>query len=81
MLAWLLSNGILALALTCFLLALSRFVRLSPATWHALWVIVLFKLISPLGLGWEVPISFGESEVPAQVAEVGTVEHRHTARA
>ena len=70
MLAWLLSNGILALALTCFLLGLSRFVRLSPATWHALWVIVLFKLISPVGLGWEVPISFGENEVPAKVAEV-----------
>jgi beta-lactamase regulating signal transducer with metallopeptidase domain len=62
MVNWLLSNCLLALALAFLVFGITRLLRPSPATVHALWCVVLLKLLSPLGLWWELPVRLPHSE-------------------
>ena len=55
---WIVSNAILASALALLVSALARFIR-TPALRHALWVLVLIKLITPPL--WKLPIEVHET--------------------
>lgn len=63
---WLLSNCLLAFALALFVIGIVRLFRPSPATAHALWCVVLLKLVSPLGLWWELPVRLPQPEPSAE---------------
>ncbi len=52
MLAWCVENTLTAAVLTVVVLAGSRFWRRRPALEHALWLLVLVKLLAPPGLSW-----------------------------
>jgi beta-lactamase regulating signal transducer with metallopeptidase domain len=54
----LLWNTLVAAALAAVVLVLCRFFQPSPATRHALWLVVVVKLLSPVGLLWSVPLPF-----------------------
>jgi beta-lactamase regulating signal transducer with metallopeptidase domain len=52
MLTWLILHTLTALALALVVLALGRCLRLGPAARHALWLVVLLKLLMPPVLSW-----------------------------
>jgi beta-lactamase regulating signal transducer with metallopeptidase domain len=56
MLWWLAQNTLVAAALAGLVLLLARLGRLSPAARHALWLVVLLKLLSPAWLLWPWPL-------------------------
>ena len=61
---WLVSNAVAAAVLAVVVTVWIRLVRPNPAVRHALWLLVLVKLLSPAGFVWEVPLPFG-FELPA----------------
>src|SRR5262245_5323031 len=58
MLSCLLANTLLAAVAAAFVLAIARWGRPVPATLHALWLVVLLKLLSPFGLVYPLPLGF-----------------------
>ena len=56
MIDWLLTNALAALALAAIAVVLIWTFRPAPAVRHALWLVVLLKLVSPTGLVVEVPL-------------------------
>lgn len=66
MLELLLGNTVAAAVLALVVFLFCRLVRPGPATRHALWFLVVFKLLSPLGLLWKAPLPF---EQPALLNE------------
>jgi beta-lactamase regulating signal transducer with metallopeptidase domain len=60
MIATLLGNTVMAALLAAAVLLIGRLAQLSPATRHALWLIVVVKLLSPLGLLWSAPLPIEE---------------------
>lgn len=54
----LLWNTLVAAALAVIVLAVCHVARPSSATRHALWLVVVIKLLSPVGLLWEAPLPF-----------------------
>ncbi|MBN1422351.1 MAG: hypothetical protein JXP34_26485 [Planctomycetes bacterium] len=72
MMWWLAQNAAGALILAGIAAALGRLARLGPASRHALWVIVLAKLVMPPVIHWPWPISMGVE--PAGGSEVVGVE-------
>jgi beta-lactamase regulating signal transducer with metallopeptidase domain len=52
MFSWLLLHSVSALALAAVVLVLGRGLRLGPAARHALWLVVLLKLLAPPVLHW-----------------------------
>jgi beta-lactamase regulating signal transducer with metallopeptidase domain len=74
-LALLLANAVLAAVLALIVLALCALGRPSPAARHALWLVVLVKLLSPFGLIWSVPLplagSWLRAEPPVAVSDSG----------
>src|SRR6516225_3174846 len=56
MVAMLLSNTLTAAALAGIVLLVCRCGRVSPAARHALWLVVIVKLVSPLGFVWSLPL-------------------------
>src|SRR5262245_16986839 len=56
-----LSNAVLAAVLAVVALCVSRTLR-QPAVCHALWVLVLVKLITPPL--WQIPVGFAEPTAP-----------------
>jgi beta-lactamase regulating signal transducer with metallopeptidase domain len=70
MLWWLAQNALAAGLLAGLVTLVCRFVRLSPAVQHALWLVVLIKLVTPPLLLWPWPLpGFGESLLHDSVAE------------
>jgi beta-lactamase regulating signal transducer with metallopeptidase domain len=67
----LLSNCFFAAILTLIVVAAGRWFRPSPATMHALWLLVMIKLISPIGLWWNVPLV---SEPQSEMVQVKSRE-------
>jgi beta-lactamase regulating signal transducer with metallopeptidase domain len=55
-LALLLGNTVTAAAIAVVVLLLCRAFRPSPAVRHALWLVVIVKLLSPAGFIWSVPL-------------------------
>jgi beta-lactamase regulating signal transducer with metallopeptidase domain len=68
MLSCLLSNALFAALLAVVVWAIGRWLRPAPATLHALWLVVVLKLLSPFGLIYPLtlPINMGTSQ-PATV--------------
>jgi beta-lactamase regulating signal transducer with metallopeptidase domain len=56
MFALLLENTITAAALAVLVVVLCRWCRLGAPARHALWLVVVLKLLSPIGLWWSVPL-------------------------
>jgi beta-lactamase regulating signal transducer with metallopeptidase domain len=56
MLACLLSNALFAAVLAVVVWGIGRWLRPAPATLHVLWLVVLFKLLSPFGLIYPLPL-------------------------
>src|SRR5207253_719537 len=52
MLWWLAQNLVIAAVLACVVAALCRFGRFRPAVNHALWLVVLLKLLTPPVITW-----------------------------
>jgi beta-lactamase regulating signal transducer with metallopeptidase domain len=77
MLEWIVLNTLTAAALASGLLVLGRCVRLRPATRHALWLVVLLKLVTPPVVYWPWPLpgvqvvdpAAGESALSQPVAD------------
>ena len=53
---WILHNSVSAGVLAAAVAGLGRLVRLSPAVRHALWLIVLVKLVAPPVALWPWPV-------------------------
>jgi beta-lactamase regulating signal transducer with metallopeptidase domain len=72
MLACLLSNALFAAVLALVVWAIGRWLRPAPATLHVLWLVVLFKLLSPFGLIYPLPlpIDVGQSSASVNTAPV-----------
>lgn len=66
MIDWLLSTGLTSLALAVLVAMFIWFGRPNPAVRHALWLVVMLKLVIPSGLFVQVPLPF---KPPAPVAE------------
>ncbi len=60
MLALLLENTVTAAALAVLVLVLCRSRRFSPPVRHALWLVVVLKLLSPVGFLGSVPLPFSK---------------------
>jgi beta-lactamase regulating signal transducer with metallopeptidase domain len=58
MLEMMLGNSLAAAALAAIVVILCRTLRPSPAARHALWLVVVVKLVSPIGLMWSFPLPF-----------------------
>jgi len=56
MLEVLLGNTVVAAGLAGVVLVISRLFQLSPAARHALWLVVVVKLLSPIGFIWSVAL-------------------------
>jgi beta-lactamase regulating signal transducer with metallopeptidase domain len=56
MLEWIVLNTVAATALAALVLVLARWRRLRPATRHALWLVVLLKLVTPPVIYWPWPL-------------------------
>jgi beta-lactamase regulating signal transducer with metallopeptidase domain len=56
----LLGNAVTAAAFAAVVLVLCRLLRPSPAARHALWLVVVVKLLCPVGLLWSVPLPLEE---------------------
>jgi beta-lactamase regulating signal transducer with metallopeptidase domain len=56
MLEWIVLNTVTATALAALVLVLGRCTRLRPATRHALWLVVLLKLVTPPVVYWPWPL-------------------------
>lgn len=65
------ANAVIATVLAVVVTAVSRLVR-RPALVHALWLLVLFKLVTPPVLGFSVPLSVVRSR-PLAAARTATV--------
>ena len=65
MIPWLLSNALTATVLAVLAGLIIWAARPGPAVRHALWLVVLFKLVSPSGLVWSVPLPFAVPDVVA----------------
>ena len=63
MIPWLLSNALTAAALALLAGLIIWAARPGPAVRHALWLVVLFKLVSPGGFVWSVPLPFDAPQV------------------
>src|SRR5688572_7375269 len=70
MLAWMLHNTLWAAALAVLVLGLARLTRPGPAALHALWLVVLLKLIAPPGLEWPLPVPESTSRAAVMPAGV-----------
>ncbi|WP_020475084.1 M56 family metallopeptidase [Zavarzinella formosa] len=57
MIAWLLANTLTAALFAALVWTVIRFGRPAPGVRHALWLIVLFKLVSPVEFLWSVPVA------------------------
>jgi beta-lactamase regulating signal transducer with metallopeptidase domain len=67
MLEWIVLNTVSATILAGFVLILDRFRRLRPATRHALWLVVLLKLLTPPIIHWPWPLPcVSLAEAPAE---------------
>src|SRR5947207_824368 len=76
MLVWLIQNTVLTAILALAVALLCRWKRIGPALRHALWVLVLLRLLVPPGLvNWPWPLP--SPPVPAQT----TIDHIATAAA
>ena len=60
MLEIMLVNTAFAAGLAFVVLMICRFIRPGPATKHALWLVVIVKLLSPVGLMWALPLPFAK---------------------
>jgi beta-lactamase regulating signal transducer with metallopeptidase domain len=56
MCSWLILHTLTALTLAVVALALGRWLRLGPAARHALWLVVLVKLLTPPIVAWPWPL-------------------------
>ena len=72
MLSCLLWNSAIAALMAVCLIFAGRCLRLTPATRHALWLVVLVKLLSPIGLIWSVPLPF---DPPVEMAMTPSTEN------
>ena len=67
MLSCLLANTLLAAGAALLVCAIARWGRPAPAALHALWVVVLLKLLSPFGLVYPLALGFeAPTEAPIQ---------------
>ena len=69
MIAWLLTNTLTAALLAGLVYAVIRVGKPAPGVRHALWLIVLLKLVSPVEFLWSVPLAVR----PAPMAEESPV--------
>src|SRR5579863_6782940 len=65
MLWWLLQNAVVALALAAVARLICLFWRLDPVARHALWLIVLIKLVTPPLVAWPWKVPQGAEKMPA----------------
>jgi beta-lactamase regulating signal transducer with metallopeptidase domain len=63
---WLILHTLSALALAAVALALGRWLRLGPAARHALWLVVLLKLLTPplVSWPWSLPVALPRPTAP-----------------
>jgi beta-lactamase regulating signal transducer with metallopeptidase domain len=63
---WLILHTLSAVALAAVALALGRWLRLGPAARHALWLVVLLKLLTPpvVSWPWSVPVALPGPTAP-----------------
>jgi beta-lactamase regulating signal transducer with metallopeptidase domain len=73
MLPTLLGNTAAAAALALVVLLVCRLFRPGPAVRHALWLVVVVKLLSPAGLFWSVPLPVAEPSFFAADDNAGSV--------
>jgi beta-lactamase regulating signal transducer with metallopeptidase domain len=71
MLACLLSNALFAAVLAVVVWGIGRWLRPAPATLHVLWLVVLFKLLSPFGLIYPLPLPIDVGQSSASVNAAG----------
>src|SRR5262249_33565316 len=71
MLACLLSNALFAAVLALVVWGIGRWFRPAPATLHVLWLVVLFKLLSPFGLIYPLPLPIDVGQSPASASAAG----------
>jgi beta-lactamase regulating signal transducer with metallopeptidase domain len=70
MLWWLAQNAVLAALLAVLVALACRLGRFRPAVRHALWLVVLLKLVTPPGLVWPgLSLSFSQEPEPQVQAE------------
>lgn len=62
MLEILLGNALVAAGLALVVLLVGRFFKPSPAARHALWLVVMVKLLSPVGFVISLPLPFEQPE-------------------
>jgi beta-lactamase regulating signal transducer with metallopeptidase domain len=75
MIGWMLQNGITAAVLAGLIWAVCRWGRLGPAMRHALWLLVLIKLVMPPVATWPWAVANPAGRVQAADGrEMGTVE-------
>jgi beta-lactamase regulating signal transducer with metallopeptidase domain len=74
MLACLLSNALFAAALAVVVWGIGHWLRPAPATLHVLWLVVLFKLLSPFGLIYPLPLPIDVGQSSASVNAAGVLD-------
>ena len=75
MIGWILQNGVTAAALAVLVWAVCRWGRLGPAARHALWLLVLIKLVMPPVATWPWAVANPAARVQAADGrEMGTAE-------
>lgn len=70
MIAWLLTNTLTAACLAGLVYLVIRFGKPAPAVRHALWLIVLLKLVSPVEFFWSIPLPVQSPETSEDVPVV-----------
>ena len=68
MIAWLLTNTLTAALLAGLVYAVIRVGKPAPGVRHALWLIVLLKLVSPVEFLWSVPVIVRSAPVADEVS-------------
>jgi beta-lactamase regulating signal transducer with metallopeptidase domain len=69
---WVLSHSVGVLLLFLVVLAVCRYTRAGPAVRHALWLLVLLKLLTPPFVSWPWPLPLLPADHPDTVQETST---------
>jgi len=70
MIAWLLTNALTAAVLAGVVYAVIRVGKPAPGVRHALWLIVMLKLVSPVEFLWSVPVAVRPAPVEEEIVVV-----------
>ena len=73
MLAWFAETTVVTLVLVSMAMIVSRWRRLSPATRHVLWLVVLIKLVAPplVCWPWAIPLSWTSPDLSRTLDDPG----------